>query len=272
MVAGRWRAALAASPRTHVVANADDPLVAWAAAAAPAVRWVGAGQPWTADAAGCPSCGGRIAFEDGAAANGWACTGCSLRRPALDVRVDEDTVVTADGATWPLRLALPGRANQADAAMALTAAVELGADPARAVDAMRAVDEVVGRYKVARAGGVEARLLLAKNPAGWLEVLDVLRPPPRPVVVSINAQIADGRDPSWLWDVPFERLGGRLVVATGERSRDLAVRLHYAEVEHRRVDDPVAAIHEAGGAAGDSSVDVVGNYTAFQVIRRRLAA
>ena len=29
---------------------------------------------------------------------------------------------------------------------------------------------------------------------------------------SINARIADGHDPSWLWDVPFERLAGRLVV------------------------------------------------------------
>ena len=81
--------------------------------------------------------------------------------------------------------------------------------------------------------GPEARLLLAKNPAGWLEVFDVLRPPPLPVVVAINARIADGRDPSWLWDVPFERLAGRLVVASGERSRDLAVRLRYAGVEHR---------------------------------------
>ena len=31
MVAGRWRAALAAAPHTHVVANADDPLVVWGA-------------------------------------------------------------------------------------------------------------------------------------------------------------------------------------------------------------------------------------------------
>ena len=45
-------------------------------------------------------------------------------------------------------------------------------------------------------------------------------------------RIADGLDTSWLWDVPFERLRGRTVVATGERCRDLAVRLRYAEVDH----------------------------------------
>ena len=54
-----------------------------------------------------------------------------------------------------------------------------------------------------------------------------------PVVIGINARIADGHDPSWLWDVAFERLAGRPVVATGERCRDLAVRLRHAGVGPR---------------------------------------
>ena len=58
MVANRWRAALAAAPHTAVIANADDPLVVWAAGAAAQVSWVGAGLSWQLDAAGCPSCEG----------------------------------------------------------------------------------------------------------------------------------------------------------------------------------------------------------------------
>src|SRR5207237_10259740 len=77
----------------------------------------------------------------------------------------------------------------------------------------------------------------AKSPAGWLEVLDISGDSAGPVVVGINARIADGKDPSWLWDVPFEHLKGRFVVAAGERSHDLAVRLHYADVEHDREPD-----------------------------------
>jgi hypothetical protein len=57
------------------------------------------------------------------------------------------------------------------------------------------------------------------------------------------------------------------VVATGERSADLAVRLHYAEVEHRRQPDLLQAITDAGA----SRVDVVANYTSFQALNRRLA-
>ena len=143
------------------------------------------------------------------------------------MRIDGGTLM-ADGFTGRLALALPGRANRANAMMAWAAAVRLGAAPGPALTAMATTTEVVGRYRTVRVGDTDARLLLSKNPAGWLEVLDVLAPPPGPVVVAINARIADGRDPSWLWDVPFERLAGRSVVASGERSADLAVRLHYA--------------------------------------------
>src|SRR6202161_70131 len=44
LIARRWREALTAAPFCHVVANADDPLIAWAAGAAARVTWVAAGQ------------------------------------------------------------------------------------------------------------------------------------------------------------------------------------------------------------------------------------
>jgi UDP-N-acetylmuramyl tripeptide synthase len=183
------------------------------------------------------------------------------------VRLEGGVIVGPGEQRIAVELALPGRANQANAAIALTVAGLLGAEPERAAAAMAQVAEVVGRYSRVHVNGIEARLLLAKNPAGWLEVFDVLRPPPLPVVVVINARIADGKDPSWLWDVPFERLAGRLVVASGERSRDLAVRLRYAGLDHLHRPDPVAGIT----AAGAPSVDVVANYTSFQALRTRLA-
>ena len=100
--------------------------------------------------------------------------------------------------------------------------------PGRRSTAMASVHEVAGRFTVRTFGDVRARLMLAKNPAGWNELLDLVAGSETPLVVSINARVADGADPSWLWDVPFERLAGRTVVATGDRFRDLSVRLHYA--------------------------------------------
>jgi UDP-N-acetylmuramyl tripeptide synthase len=266
MIAGSWRAALAAAPHTHVVANADDPLVVWGAGAARDVHWVGAGLRWQHDAVGCPSCGSRITFAD----EGWSCAGCSFARPdpeATLVVAPDGTARAewADGRSAPVRLALPGRFNQSNALMAAVAAEACGVDALEALAAMEAVLEVAGRFTVRAFGDVRARLMLAKNPAGWDELLDLVAASDAPLVVSINARIADGADPSWLWDVPFERLRGRAVVATGDRFRDLSVRLHYGGVGHSTEPDPVLAVAAAAVSAADSGdvVDVIGNYTAF---------
>ena len=263
MVAGRWRAALAAAPHTAVVANADDPLVAWGAAAARDVHWVAAGLRWQHDAVGCPSCDGRIEFTEG----GWSCAHCGFARPVPEASlvVAPDGAVRAewaDGRRAPVRLALPGRFNRSNALMAAVAAEACGIDALAALAAMESVQEVAGRFTVRAFGEARARLMLAKNPAGWDELLDLVAVSDAPLVVSINARIADGADPSWLWDVPYERLAGRAVVATGDRRRDLSVRLLYAGVAHTVEPDPVQAVVRAAGGS-DGVVDVIGNYTAF---------
>lgn len=272
MVSGRWRAALAAAPHATVVANADDPLVAWAAGAAARVRWVGAGLRWQLDAVGCPSCEGRIAFD---VSGSWACvTGCGFVRPdpmATLMTVDQPTGdeataycgVWADGRSQRIRLLLPGRFNHANALMAAVVAEAMGIAAADGLAAMATVDEVAGRFTTRVVGGVRTRLMLAKNPAGWSELLDLVGKDDGPIVISINARTADGADPSWLWDVPFERLSSRVVVAAGDRCRDLSVRLQYAGVAHVMESDPLAAVRTAHDRDGDGRVDVIGNYTAF---------
>jgi lipid II isoglutaminyl synthase (glutamine-hydrolysing) len=293
LVAERWRRAFAGltggEPKAPVVvANADDPLVVWAAAAAPAVRWVGAGLVWQEDAVGCPACGGRITFGRERA---WACDRCDLRRPDADVWLDGDDLVAGDGSRRTLELRVPGWFNRANAAMAVVAACLLVGDDATsvgtgcaagAVERMAAIGSVEGRFGVVHRRGRDVRLVLAKNPAGWAAVFDLLDAVPstgneQPVVLSINARTADGLDPSWLWDVPFERLAGRKAVATGDRRADLAVRLTYAEVDHEVVPDPLAALDRAVELAlptvdADPATETlfIGNYTAFADVRRRL--
>ena len=157
---------------------------------------------------------------------------------------------------------MPYHHVQANAALAVVAARSFGVGPAAAVAAMAAVAEVDGRYRVLWGAGNQGRLFLAKNPAGWAALLDGLARSSRPIVVVINARVADGRDPSWLWDVPFERLAGRPVIAAGDRWRDLSVRLRYAEVRHTTAPDLDAALARA--RAGDA--DVAATYTAFRQV------
>ena len=101
------------------------------------------------------------------------------------------------------------------------------------------------------------RVFLAKNPAGTAALLSSLSGDDE-VWVAINAQVADGRDPSWIYDVPFEELRGRHVVCLGERRLDLATRLLYAGVSAEVVDDPAVL------RRGTSAVTLIANYTAFR--------
>ena len=258
LLARRWREALAAAPDCRVIANADDPLVAWAAGQARQVTRVAAGQRWHDDSWCCPQCGSHLR-RDG---EDWHCGECSYRRPPVRWMLLDDQVVDPAGRARPLDLVLPGRANRSNAVMALAVAEVFGVSVTQALPAVARVKSVAGRYTEVNRHGCELRLLLAKNPAGWLEALDVLRPGP-PVLLAVNAQVPDGRDTSWLWDVDYRRLRGRKVLVTGERAIDLAVRLEADEVLFRIA----GSVDEAIDLAGEPSMEVIANYTAFQAIR-----
>ena len=306
MLVERWRAALGRLPRgpgpeasgTVVVANADDPMVAWAAAGRPR-RPVGGGRAgvaaWTrwgvrpaaaesssegpgrGPATGAPSPvpsgppGWRAPIWCWPVGSGsrwrWACPASS-------------TGPMPPWWSWPRRSwpVLPATCRGPRSTVPAS-------DPRSVLARVAAVDQVAGRFSSTVRRGRPVRLLLAKNPAGWTAIFDLLeeeleeeRTAGGPLVLSVNARTADGFDTSWLWDVPFERLAGRTVVATGDRRLDLAVRLRYAEVATAVVADPLAAVDRAvdtpagsaGSAGSPATVDFVGNYTAFADLRDRV--
>ena len=162
-----------------------------------------------------------------------------------------------DGERLRLGLQVPGRFNKGNAVCALAAAVEMGVYAPVAIKGMRTVQAPAGRFAIGSYGDTKARLVLAKNPAGWAESLLVMQSDP--VILAIDSLIADGTDVSWLWDVDYEQLAGRRVIATGPRSADLAVRLSYAEVEHEVIPDVADALK----GPFDGTVDVLATYSVF---------
>jgi UDP-N-acetylmuramyl tripeptide synthase len=259
LVARRWREALAGAPERFVVANADDPLITWAASSAANVIWVAAGQAWQEDSWCCAECGSHLMRDE----LGWRCGECPFRRPATRWVLEGRSVIDSAGRISDLSLTLPGRANRSNAVVALAVAEIFGVDPAHALPRLREVASVAGRYTRLARHGRQVRLLLAKNPAGWLEAFDVLEPAPTPVLLAVNAQVPDGKDTSWLWDVDYRVLRGRRVFVTGERRLDLAVRLEADQVTFELVEGVDDAVDQVSG----TSLDVIANYTAFQQIR-----
>ena len=258
-VARAWHGAL--SGTAHVVANADDPGVVMAALAARRQTWVAAGARWSQDTLVCPRCGGECRREG----EDWGC-GCGLRRPRPDWWLEAGELVS-ERDRLSLHLSLPGEVNHANAAMAVAAAARHGVAPADAVAAMHEISSVVGRYDVFLSSSHRARLILAKNPASWAEALRTVASTPAPLVLAFNCEGVDGRDPSWLYDVPFADLAGRAVVVTGRRSTDMLVRLEMDGLDDVAVAPDVAA---AVAMLPPGEVTVVANYTAFQDARRVL--
>lgn len=251
-MAQRWRECLAREIYAGVVvANASDPLVVYAAETARDVRWVDVPTAWRGDAASCPHCTRPIVFTS----TSWSCP-CGFAQPTTVAARLTDTL-EIDGRAYDLDLGLPGKFNDVNAALAVTALAQLGVAAETSLERIRTLTTVQGRYGRRRYRGRTVRLLLAKNPAGATALLDSLTGA-REVWVAINAQIADGRDPSWLYDVPFEILRGSNVMCLGERRLDLATRLTYADVSCEVVDD-LATLSN-----GDTEVTLMANYTAFR--------
>ena len=256
------RGGLARHPDAVIVANCDDVLMTSAAYDCPNVVWVAAGGGWANDSVSCPR-SGEVIVRDGVH---WHSTGSNFHRPTPQWWYDAENLYGPDGLALPMRLSLPGAVNRGNAAQAVAAAVAMGADPAASVAAVSEVNEVAGRYRTVHLGNHTARMLLAKNPAGWQEALSMVDKNAAGVVISVNGQVPDGEDLSWLWDVRFEHFEGTQVVSAGERGTDLAVRLGYAGVEHTLEHDTVKAIE----SCPPGHVEVVCNYTAFLHLQRAL--
>lgn len=259
---GRWREAVAAVPL--VVANADDPNTVWAAGGAEHQVWVSGHPGWTGDSVLCPRCRSLLSREG----RDWWCASCGLRRPQPDWSVTDSVVTPRSGTVLGMDLALPGRVNQDNATAAMAAAQAFGVDPAAALACFADVDAVAGRYSVLSTGEHRVRLLLAKNPAGWVEALAVSASAGGSVALAVNAREVDGRDPSWLWDVDFASLRDRPVVVCGDRALDAAVRLEVDEVD---VLDSGSGLMAALRALPAGPVDLIATYTAFDQARRELA-
>ncbi|AEV82648.1 UDP-N-acetylmuramate--L-alanine ligase [Actinoplanes sp. SE50] len=257
MMAQLWKTALAGHPEIRVVANADDPMVVWAAAGSPQSIWFSAGQRWHDDSFVCPESGHPIERANG----DWWCTGCPLRRPTPQWVVEEDGVIDPRGDWHLVKLQLPGKVNLGNAATALAVAGEFGVRPIEALPRLSRVTSIAGRYAQVDRDGRNIRLLLAKNPASWLEAFDMADQ--APTLLSINARDPDGLDTSWLWDVDFAPLRDRPVLITGDRAFDLAVRLQVNQVPFRHVH----TFDEAVAQVPPGRLEVIANYTAFQDIR-----
>jgi lipid II isoglutaminyl synthase (glutamine-hydrolysing) len=236
---------------TTLVLNADDPRLAHLAPELPNPRlYFGVadtaqgrgGADQTSDSPRCPRCAGELSYSCVLYAHlgHWSCTDCGLARPAPDVEVSKIDLLGPGSSRLQLTtpdteivvdVPLPGLYNAYNA-LAAAAAATAGHLPASAVTAIERVTAGCLRMERIAVPGHDVYLALAKNANGYTEVLRSLAGDgqPRWLLLGLNDCAGKQPDLSWIWDVDFDALRGRVPVAaaTGSRASDLAVRLKYA--------------------------------------------
>ena len=287
-----------AATTAELYLNADDPLVASLAKYAhrpEAVHYFGiegipvnpVGTHQTAsDSDRCPVCGARLEFSRvfyGHIGH-YKCPNGDFARPAGEVVITNVEEADREGSRFVAAIkgkrstysfGLPGTYNLYNALAAMSLAHGLGIGVEQMQGVLSATTAAFGRVERVEVDGRTLVLLLIKNPAGFTQVLQTFvigREAVRALFV-INDLAADGRDVSWLWDVPIEALQSTkpVVLTAGIRGADMALRLHYAGVESR----PAASLAEgidallAATPKGETAY-VLPTYTAMLEIRKVL--
>jgi lipid II isoglutaminyl synthase (glutamine-hydrolysing) len=240
-----------------------------------------------ADSDRCPACGEQMKFSRVFYSHlgHYECPAGDYSRPRPDVSIV--SVETADavgsrftaaigGERCEMSFSLPGTYNLYNALVTISVTAGLGVERSVTARALEMTDAAAGRMQEIQVDGRVVYLVLIKNPAGFAQVLETFlvgRPGLR-VMMAVNDLPADGRDVSWLWDVPLEDLsqGRPRIVAAGTRATDMALRLHYAGMTASvatSIDDALTELVRQT-RRGDG-VYVLATYTAMMQIRRLLS-
>ena len=284
--------ALASSPRTTVIYNADDPLCAAIVERAgnPGIAF-GVGedmnlpQNTTTDAHLCQRCSALLFYDyrQYGQLGSYRCDNCGFARPALDsqareVRIESDGLsFVAHGPKHEASIRAPfGGAYMLYNVLATYAAADLAGVPATVFQkSVEAFDPQNGRLQEFTVNGCRTLLNLAKNPVGFNQNLKLMLQDGGPKIAAffVNDKEGDGRDISWLWDIDFDELAAipnLRVFAGGIRKNDVQVRLKYAGLSAELIDNASDMFARAGSSLRDVRAYIIANYTALPPLREEL--
>lgn len=145
-----------------------------------------------------------------------------------------------------INLPLPGIYHIYDFLGGFAAGLILGLKPKEMIASLINYSPAFGRVEKLPFGYI----FLIKNPAGATQVFETIAPNIKEkdkLFMALNDNLADGTDVSWIYDAEFEKLlfpisslrgakrRSNLIILSGSRASDLAVRLKYAGFDPREI-------------------------------------
>lgn len=203
------------------------------------------------------------------------CPKCGYKRPQPDFRgyakiYDNysELKITWQNQTFEFRVNLVGLYNAYNALGAISCALLNNIDYPTIKKSVESYKSIFGRAERRVINGHNTLIQLIKNPTGASEVLKTVDLNSN-IVIAINDNYADGRDISWLWDSDFEQLKNaqKLVITSGIRAQDMALRLKYAGIAQDKIiiekDIKKAVEIAASSDTIEENITILPSYTAL---------
>ncbi|MEM1368162.1 MAG: Mur ligase family protein [Cyanobacteria bacterium P01_H01_bin.15] len=282
-IAKRWQDAIAYSPKTTVVLNADDPTLSYLGQNIEQKSvFFGLNEselyldeiPHAVDSIYCPSCGSLLDYEGVYLSHlgEFQCGSCGFKKGKTSL----------DSPEWPQ--VLIGVYNKYNTLAAATVAQEIGLSDTKILEAIAGFKAAFGRAEELTVEGKHVRILLSKNPVGTNETIRAVNQIKKAGKASttlfvLNDRIPDGTDVSWIWDVDLEDLAGAggTVIVSGDRVFDMALRFKYGrpenspELELLVEEDLNKAVQLAlAKTPTDETLHILPTYSAMLEVRQQL--
>lgn len=185
----------------------------------------------------------------------------------------QEATLQIDNKETAVNLKLTGVYNLLNAAAATALARQItGPEVTDTIlSALENIKPAFGRGETIFLNGTPIELILVKNPSGFRLALLSFAKNSSATMIAVNDNYADGRDVSWFWDVDFSALK-KVVMVSGVRAYDMALRLQYDEVAIEKIDtDITRALDDFINNHPEEPKQIFCSYTAMTAIRRLLS-
>ncbi len=237
----KWAKSIAAlPPGTTLISNGDDPALTHLgqqlvqAEIPKQIKYFGLSEPdlyldeipHAVDSIHCPSCGTALIYQGVYLSHqgDFDCPKCDFTKQPLAI----------DSSKWPQ--VLIGVYNKYNTLAAITTAQSIGVSTEKMLDVINNFQAAFGRAEELVYQGKKVRILLTKNPVGMNETIRAVNQVKKAgggsvTLMILNDRTPDGTDVSWIWDVDTEKFvnQGGIIVVSGDRVYDMALRLEYSK-------------------------------------------
>ena len=270
---------------THLILNADDPMVARFGMGRRNVTWFGVDRlplyqehndSVYNDGAYCPECKHPLIYDyyHYNHIGSYHCPHCGLHREPTSYTVtqasqDEGYIVI--NGQYRIDLSFTGIYHFYNTLAAFSACSELGIPAETIVSSLQNYTMKNGRIMAFRAGEHEGTLLTSKheNSVSYDQSIRVAVRDPRDCTVMIIVDAISRKyftsETSWLWDIDFELLGAehiRKIILAGTYANDLAVRFSYTTIPFDKI-EVIEDMDQAVEALKERSIGYVYGITCF---------